>query len=160
MATVRTELVSALQLARWILKKANVNGDSVTNLKLQKILYFTQAWHLVNFNRPIFNEPIEAWAYGPVIRSVYENYKRFKNSPIDIRVLPSQVPTFPKRQSELLEEVYEIYMKFPAYALVNMTHNDDPWKNNFIKGGSNCIPITEIRKYYNDLYERSQSGKK
>ena len=50
------------------------SGDYISNLKLQKLLYYAQGFHLAIFNKPLFNEPIEAWAHGPVVGSSYRKY--------------------------------------------------------------------------------------
>ena len=53
----------------------NKEREGITNLKLQKVLYFVQAYYLAKLNRPLFPDNIEAWEYGPVIPSVYRKYK-------------------------------------------------------------------------------------
>ena len=67
----------ALDVANELLKRAadNGGGDLLTNLKLQKMLYYEQGFHLAYFNEPLFEEPIEAWQYGPVVPVVYNYYK-------------------------------------------------------------------------------------
>ena len=52
-------------------------GDMMTNLRLQKLLYFAQGWHLARFGRPLFDASIEAWPYGPVVPEVYRAYKEY-----------------------------------------------------------------------------------
>ena len=52
-------------------------GDLMTNLRLQKLLYFAQGWHLARFGRPLFDASIEAWPYGPVVPEVYRAYKEY-----------------------------------------------------------------------------------
>ena len=63
---------------------ASIDGDLITNLKLQKLLYYAQAWHLAHFGSPLFSDDIEAWQYGPVIKSIYQKYSKFGNQPIKV----------------------------------------------------------------------------
>ena len=55
----------------------NEQGDMMTNLRLQKLLYFAQGWHLARYGKPLFDDDIEAWQYGPVVPSVYNAYKQY-----------------------------------------------------------------------------------
>ncbi len=59
-------------------------GDNVSNLKLQKLLYYSQGFHLALFNRPLFEEDILAWEHGPVVREVYRRYSRFGSGAIPV----------------------------------------------------------------------------
>jgi len=67
--------VTAQDVTDLMLYWANRDGDLISNLKLQKLLYYAQAWHLVNFDVPLFGDSIEAWDFGPVIPNVYRQYK-------------------------------------------------------------------------------------
>ena len=58
---------------------ANDEGELFSNMKLQKLLYYVQGFHIAVFNRPLFNEDIEAWMYGPVVPAVYEYYQENGN---------------------------------------------------------------------------------
>ena len=69
-------MYAALDIARYIIKYCKDNGYSISNLKLQKLLYFVQAQFLVTYNgRPAFEEKIEAWDFGPVVPEVYHYLK-------------------------------------------------------------------------------------
>ena len=65
------ERITALTLANYILKKAQEQGISVTNSKLQKILYYVQGYYMARFNHPLFPDEIQAWKFGPVVPNVY-----------------------------------------------------------------------------------------
>jgi len=71
---------NADNVARWFLSRnrlRSLSGESdfISNLKLQKLLYYAQGIHLALYGKPLFNDPIEAWQYGPVVDSVYQTYK-------------------------------------------------------------------------------------
>ena len=65
------------QIANQLLINAADSGELMTNMKLQKMLYYQQGFHLAYFETPLFDEDIEAWMYGPVVPSMYEKYKEF-----------------------------------------------------------------------------------
>ncbi len=119
----------ALDIAKAILKLSNPEvGDFISNMKLQKLLYYTQGFSLVVFGKPLFDEDIRAWAYGPVVECVYQNYKGhgseaiYPDEKFDTSFLTSE-------EQDLLVSVYEVYGQFSALKLMNMTHDESPWKN-------------------------------
>ena len=68
---------NANKIADYILFKTQNTGDFLTNLKLQKLLYYAQAWYLANYQKPLFDEPIEAWVHGPVVVQVYNEFRDY-----------------------------------------------------------------------------------
>lgn len=117
----------ALDIAKYFLSKADDDaGDLISNLKLQKLLYYAQGFHLALYNRPLFQEEIEAWTHGPVVTDIYHH---FKDSGSDGIPRPDNFPTFSEQTTELLDEVYSVYGQFSAWKLRNMTHDEQPWKN-------------------------------
>ena len=65
---------TALEVAKYIINKCTSDGKLITNLQLQKILYYVQMYFLKNQKRAIFSDEIEAWQFGPVIREVYDYF--------------------------------------------------------------------------------------
>jgi len=120
---------SAINVARYFLTQVDEeSGDSLSNLKLQKLLYYAQGFHLAAYGGPLFPENIEAWVHGPVVPSVYRSLKAFGSDPIKIEE-PPPLDDFSARSIELLDEVYSVYGQFSASSLRNMTHQEPPWKN-------------------------------
>lgn len=104
-------------------------GDVITNLKLQKLLYYIQGFHLAIENKRLFNEDIYAWQYGPVVPDIYHKYKDNGAEVITaITAFDFKKEKFTKFQIELIEEVYSVYGQFSALKLMNMTHEEAPWK--------------------------------
>ena len=70
---------NVIQVANWLIEKANntENGDFITNLKLQKLLYYLQGYYLAVFEKPLFDVEIEAWQYGPVVPNAYYEFNAF-----------------------------------------------------------------------------------
>ena len=71
---------NALDVARYVIKYGNDRDYGVSNLKLQKILYFIQTYFLIQTNSPCFKEPIEAWDFGPIVPAVYKQYKMYASA--------------------------------------------------------------------------------
>lgn len=148
--------ISALDVAKYFLQKANNDGDLITNLKIQKLLFYAQAWHLVNFNVPLFKEEIEAWNLGPVIREVYDAFRVYGATPIKYEETGRETEVFTDEQKNYLDEFYDIFSKFSAHELVNMSHSEPPWKEG-VKAWHKVISPESMKKYYSSLIE---SGKK
>src|SRR5271165_1232342 len=75
-------MATALEVADVFLKLSQPEaGDTISNLKLQKLLYYVQGYHLAFYGSELFPDPIVAWQYGPVVEGVYHNFKRFGYGP-------------------------------------------------------------------------------
>jgi uncharacterized phage-associated protein len=147
--------VDALTIAKYFLYKANQEGDLITNLKMQKLLYYAQAWYLVNFGRTLFDDQILAWDLGPVIKNVYNKFKKFRHTPIlfddDCKEI---LKKFKKEDLRFLDEFYDQFIEYSAHDLVNMSHNEEPWKKAH-KTASKIIDPYMMKIFYTKLYEKS-----
>jgi uncharacterized phage-associated protein len=117
-------------VADWFIARTNSDeefGENITNLKLQKLIYYAQGFNLAWYGEPLFDEPIEAWMHGPVVRSLYDRYQSYKSNPIPTRE-DFDPSIFDDRTANLLEEVYGTYGQFSAWGLRNLTHEEAPWK--------------------------------
>ena len=116
----------ALDIANKIISKTDLeHGDTISNLKLQKMMYYQQGFHLAYFGTPLFDEDIVAWHYGPVVPSVYQEYKSFESNSISTS---KEGISLSDDEEELFNNVYEEYNQFSAVALMKMTHEESPWK--------------------------------
>jgi uncharacterized phage-associated protein len=120
----------------WLLAWADQNDASVSNLKVQKLLYYAQGHYLGIHGRPLFNDAIEAWAHGPVVRSVYHELKRYGNGSIDVDQVVGDDFDWDdfKDVEEHLMRVWNTYGEYEAWALRNRTHREAPWKTTFDEG--------------------------
>ena len=100
-------------------------GDGISNLKLQKLLYYAQAWHLALYDEPLFRDRIEAWVHGPVVPPVFGAFKHNGWQPIYSTVGSAVLPD---RFEPHLTEVVKVYGGFTATELERMTHQESPWK--------------------------------
>lgn len=103
-------------------------GDTISNLKLQKLLYYAQGFHLALFDKPLFEERVLAWTHGPVVREVWESYREHGSAGIPI---PSDVnfDLFDGTTADFLKEIHRYFGQFSAWKLRNMTHEESPWVN-------------------------------
>ncbi len=118
-------MYSALDIAKWFLCAVDrESGDSITHLKLQKLLYYAQAWSLVLLDKRMFKEEIQAWMHGPVVPEVYEEYSKYGYQEIP---KPNECPIIAKEYEEVLEEVMKTYGIYQAKYLEMLTHSEQPW---------------------------------
>ena len=107
-------MISVYEVANYTLFFAYKRGDLLTNLKLQKLLYYIQAWFLVkNQGQPLFKENIEAWQYGPVVREIYDKYKCFGRNPINDEALTNEL-TVGDVITNHIDNVLNEYMDYSA----------------------------------------------
>lgn len=115
---------TAQQTARAFIALCNEHGDLLTNLKLQKLLYYAQGWHLGLYGEPLFGDPLEAWVHGPVVASVYREFRHCGYGPISLDVSPDEVP------ADLRDHVADVWIAYgdrTAYDLERMSHRERPW---------------------------------
>lgn len=137
---------SALEIAKYVINHEHNNGREISNLRLQKLLYFIQAKVLVeNDGVPCFNEEMEAWDFGPVVPCVYHTYKIFGSWDLDFS---GEVPKIKDEIAEKVNSIIDYCAPFPTRQLVEITHNQDPWKNVYKKGQKNRIPNPSIWEYF------------
>jgi uncharacterized phage-associated protein len=149
------KIYRAIDIARYILLVAYESGDVVTNLKLQKLLYYAQAWYMVHHKgRKLFSDDIEAWRFGPVIKDIYDLYKKFSRSPIDEQVNEKDFTCLELDDRKFMDEFLDEFMDYSALSLVNMIHNEIPWKEAFDGNdpmASTVISTNSMYDYYSKL---------
>lgn len=116
--------INARQASDYLIHLTREVGDPLTNLKLQKLLFYAQGWFLALQDRPLFDERIEAWPHGPVVPPIYGVFKKWGWSPIAEDVVLIE---FSKEVKAHLDEVMKVFGGFTAYTLEQMTHNEKPW---------------------------------
>lgn len=145
--------LKAFSIAVEILNIATNNGDLISNLKLQKLLYYSQAWYLVNNNaEKLFEDEIQAWKFGPVVPSVYNEFKKFKHYYIDIKKINvSKCEKLTNNQKQFIQDFCTEFLSCSATELVAMTHNEFPWQEAYRKAPNTVISTESMYKYYSNL---------
>lgn len=120
-----------LHIANKIIANTDVEqGELISNLKLQKLLYYMQGFHIAVFDAKLFENDIEAWQYGPVVRDMYFHFKEFGKSSITLTD-DATIAEMTDDEEELFNEVLAEYSQFSAIKLMNMTHDELPWEKTF-----------------------------
>lgn len=144
--------------AKYIISYFNENKKEVTNLKLQKLLYFLEAIYMVlEDENSLFDEEFYAWDFGPVNDKVYQIYKFYGNFPIS---LDEKININPNNK-KYIEELFKNFSEFKAYELVSISHQDgSPWSEINKKYDSDIpdgikIEKIETKKWFKTIVEIS-----
>ncbi len=141
---------TSAQAAHGIIAFCNKHGDFVSNLRLQKLLYYAQAWHLALRDAPLFEERLEAWVHGPVQPTIYHTFKQFGSQPIEYSPNDGEFPVPLLRH---ITDVMKAYGSLSAYDLERLSHSEAPWLN--ARGGiapdekcTNAISWDDMKLFY------------
>jgi len=140
---------TCFEVAHYFLKRQDPDaGDLMSNLKLQKLVYYAQGFHLAMEDSPLFGERIEAWEHGPVCVPLYQEYKQYGSDAIPVPDPDVEACSiFSEATRKVLNEVYNYYGQFSAWKLRNLTHEDTPWLKAYHKGHAE-ITHEDMRSYF------------
>ena len=158
---------SALQVANSILQRSLDEDRLITHLKLQKLLYILHGWHLSIQGTPAFQESIEAWAYGPVVASVYRRFKHCGDQKIEEKDIGGKALQVSRKKDPglhtILDMVWKNYKDRTSFELVDLTHaRGTPWdivysKDIYVRHA--VIDNELIKSYYDGLIESFRERK-
>lgn len=138
------------QIARYFLAKADEDvGDFLSNLKLQKLVYYAQGVGTATRHEPLFDEPLEAWLHGPVVPDLYREYRDFGGGAIPM-VSDLDIEEYAPEDRMILDDVYDFYGQYSAWRLREMTHQEAPWKDAYEQDRNNVIAIDALVNHFND----------
>lgn len=143
----------AIEIAKFIIYYCIVRNIPLSNLKLQKLLYFVQAFYLVKFGKSCFKDEIQAWDFGPVVPSVYHVFKQFGagNIPYVVPNIYDVRDRISKYDQKSILTVLNVFAKYSASDLVKITHRQKPWKDVYKPNHHNIIITPEsIKEYFDD----------
>lgn len=160
-------LFSPKSIANYFLDLAKANGESISPMKLQKLVYYAHGWYAGYTGKPLINEAIEAWQYGPVIPSLYHEFKRFGASSITCKA--TDFENFELREvsppedvdiRKFLENVWSSYGHITGIRLSEMTHAaGSPWDQTW-KGAAGLrgadIPFEHIAEHFKAAAETAK----
>ncbi len=141
--------LSAREVADYFLASVDEDcGDNITNLKLQKLVYYAQGFHLaMNDGKPLFDDPISAWAHGPVVPTLYHAFESYGANAVP-RPQTVDYSKYTDDVRKLLDEVSEVYGQFSASRLRAMTHEEPPWTET---PPNDVIALDLMRNYFETL---------
>lgn len=142
-------MANVLDVAEYILQKQG----KMTAMKLQKLVYYCQAWSLVWDETPLFDEKIEAWANGPVVRRLYDAHKGVFEL---CNISGCDPANLTSKQTETIDAVLNYYGDKSAQWLGDLTHMEKPWNDARIglDVGANSnreITLASMDEYYSSL---------
>ena len=144
-------MATAFDVAQYILEKCG----PMSAMKLQKLVYYAQAWSLVWDDAPLFSNRIEAWANGPVVRDLYATHRGLFM--VDAKTFaPQAVGTLSNDQKETIDAVLQAYGDKSPQWLSDQTHAEGPWRTaraGLAEGerGEHEIPLASMSEYYSAL---------
>jgi len=143
---------SSLYMSGEILTRAKEQGEGISNMKLQKLLYIANGLYLAKNGTPLIEEPIKAWTYGPVIENVYHEYKQYGNEnitkiPWEYQLNNSKIK-LDNNVNEVVDFVLEVAKKLSAIQLSNWTHAEkSPWSKAKLQGNT-IISEKDIKDFF------------
>jgi uncharacterized phage-associated protein len=152
---VNDAILSAQDVARYFLSIVDEDaGDNMTLLKLQKLLYYAQGFHLaMHGGEPLFGEPIEARDNGPVVPQIDRAFQHHAHDPIE-RPEHFDPQDYAPEVRELLDAVYQVYGQFTAWKLRDLTHQEVPWRDTLRDGE---IQRESLRAFFGTLVEAGRT---
>ena len=149
-------MLKAIDIANFFVDVYNSMGEEIiTNLKVNELVYFAQAWSLVKFNKKLFNEDIEAWEQGPVIPSVYKTFRPYGSKNIEMTIGEYDESIFTSEQLNFLADIVLTYGKYTASALRDISYKSgSPWALVYEKKENNIITPESMKKYFSTLPKR------
>lgn len=134
-------------------------GLPVTQMKLQKMVYFAHGYHLAEYGEPLIEENFEAWKFGPVVQPIYDLYKEYGISPIKSTrsEADKDLEKLDPRARAAIEYTWKATSKLSAMVLSNWTHKkDSPWYKTYRPNvWSIAIDNNLIKDYFKDFLSRN-----
>ncbi|MEA5009950.1 Panacea domain-containing protein [Clostridium tyrobutyricum] len=149
--SIMCKLYSAIDIAKYVINYAIDINRPISNLKLQKILYYIQGNFLSELGYPAFEEEIIAWKHGPVVPEVYFEFNSYSAYNITDKYVIDDKFTPEKCELEILNNVIKDKSNKDPWELVNDTHNETPWKEYYEQGKNIMIPKEKIKEFFESL---------
>jgi len=142
--------------------KGEESSASLINLKLQKLLYYVQAWSYGINNKPLFKGDFQAWIHGPVNRDIYDRFNPTKclYSEINTSDVINNNIILGDNDAEFIDFILENYLKYSGAELEKLSHSEFPWKNtrDSLSPNERCdkiIPTELMKKYYSKKWKKA-----
>lgn len=152
-------MTSAIVVAAHFIELGLEQNKTVTPMKLQKLIYLAHGIHLARFDSPLINEDIEAWSYGPVIKTIYDAFKSWGNQPItetpefEVRIggkiFRSHLDLLTEDEMDTIKLAWEIGGDLTGPQLSNWSYSTgSPWETTYKSGGNKKIKRDTIKDYF------------
>lgn len=136
---------SIIDVAKFVLdESAGTRRPEVSTMKLQKICYFVQGWHLaINNGQPMFADDFHAWKYGPVCPELYELSSGKALTDTDSVEFANITPCLNDYQQDFIKKIFGIYNPYSGLQLADITRDHDAWKNAWENTGTETFKDSE-----------------
>lgn len=140
---------TASAVADWLIAWSEQMEAERSHLKIQKLLYYAQGHHLHRYGTPLFDDPMEAWAHGPVVPRIYHLLKGHGSADCDL-IDPDSFDwdTYGDELNAFLVGLWEAYAPLSAWALREQTHTEAPWRDAWEQGGNTQITTEAIKTFF------------
>lgn len=149
-------MVSAITVANEFIRLGMREGKCFTPMQLLKLVYITHGWMLGFFGKPLIDESVEAWKYGPVIPDLYQAVKQYGRNPVQCEIPIRENRSLSEEESSVVNFVYKKYGDLDGIKLSMITHQlGTPWSRIFShEGWGDVITNDVIREHYTDLCKK------
>jgi len=143
--------MKSTEVAQGFLDLARDENMHLSNLPLQKLVFFAQGIHLAAHDTPITDEPARAWDFGPVFPDLYETLRKFGRGEVKGDLDPEHLALLDEDSKDTIQAVWEAYKNYPVWEMVELSHEKGtPWDTvwNGRKQRYKVIPNELIKQYY------------
>jgi len=143
--------INSIELSNYIINKMYDKKMTINHLKLQKLLYYVESWHLVFTGEKIVDDNFEAWLHGPVVRNVWNHFKKHSTMFEELPCPEFKEIDLNDEQREIIDDVLNEYGKQSGYYLECLTHTEAPWREANQAEDNAIISPESMKKYYSEL---------
>lgn len=146
-------MYDVITICHYIAYYCHLKGYELTNLRLQKILYFLRLVFLDMFNKPCFNNRMEAWDLGPTVPDAYNHYRKY-----GAQYIPGNrtkdIYDIKDIDKELIAFVVSTLSEYSTFQLIKVTQRHKPWKKNYVSYDTNEISINDMKEFVKESKQR------
>lgn len=163
MAERKDQKEKVLVIAEYFIKKNGKDPKGLDNKKIQKLLYYAQAWNLVFNGKKIFPNKIEAWVHGPTVPEVYNTFRDFDFNHPHPEISEKDFNIFTDKERKLLDTVWKVYGEYDSDYLEALTHSESPWREarkglSPLDASKNVISEKRMKEYYEQRLKEATSS--
>lgn len=147
--------LNPIDVSKYIINYLKEKSYPVNHLKLQKLLYYIEAWYTVFTGSNLFEEQIEAWQHGPVIRKVWDYFKNQSILYDNLKISKGFELKASKEQIEIINDVLDEYGDKTGYYLETLTHSEEPWK--IARRKNKYIDKNTMKQFYSSRLNAKKS---
>lgn len=151
-------MADARAVANRFIELAAERGQSLTPMQILKLVYIAHGWTLGLTDKPLIDQNVEAWQYGPVVRDVYNAVRAYGKTPVN-NAIPIAHTHLDASQENMIKQVWQLYGGYSGIALSNITHMaNTPWANTYVPGSFGVVISDELIKAHYKRLSRERTS--